>query len=52
MKKILGIIFLSLLIFNYINAEERNIKLNSLFQGFKNDMSKITKITENEIWKI
>ena len=52
MKKILGIVFLSLLFFSNVNAEERETELNNLFKQLKN--SEVTKAfeIENKIWKI
>jgi len=52
MKKLLGIVVLGLLIFNNVNAEERESELNNLFKQLKN--SEVTKAIEieNKIWKI
>ena len=52
MKKLLGIVFLSLLFFSNVNAEERETELNNLFKQLKN--SEFTKAfeIENKIWKI
>ena len=52
MKKLLGIVFLSLLFFSNVNAEERETELNNLFKQLKN--SEVTKAfeIENKIWKI
>ena len=36
MKKLLGILVLSLLFFNNVNAEERESELNNLFKQLKN----------------
>ena len=43
MKKILGILILSLFFFSNINAEERNDKLDKLFSKLKNCNSLIGK---------
>ena len=53
MKKILGILILSLFFFSKINAEERNNKLDNLFAELKNtkDISS-AQVIENEIWEI
>ena len=53
MKKILGILILSLFFFSNINAEERNDKLDKLFSKLKNtkDLSS-AQVIENEIWEI
>ena len=53
MKKILGILILSLFFFSKINAEERNNKLDKLFVELKNtkDLSS-AQVIENEIWEI
>ena len=53
MKKILGILTLSLFFFINVNAEERNNKLDKLFSKLKNtkDLSS-AQIIENEIWEI
>ena len=53
MKKILGILILSLFFFSNINAEERNNKLDKLFVELKNtkDLSS-AQVIENEIWEI
>ena len=52
MKKFLGILFLILLFFSNINAEEREIELNNLFIQLKDsEISKAIKI-EKKIWKI
>ena len=53
MKKILGILILSLFFFSKINAEERNNKLDKLFSKLKNtkDLSS-AQVIENEIWEI
>ena len=53
MKKILGILILSLFFFSKINAEERNNKLDNIFYELKNikDLSSAL-IIENKIQKI
>ena len=53
MKKILGILILSLFFFSNINAEERNDKLDKLFSKLKNtkDLSS-AQVIENEICEI
>ena len=53
MKKILGILILSLFFFSNINAEERNDKLDKLFSKLKNtkDLSS-AQVIENKIWEI
>ena len=53
MKKFLGILVLSLLFFSNINAEERDRKLDKLFNQLKStkDLSS-AQIIENEIWEI
>ena len=53
MKKILGILILSLLFFSNVNAEERDNKLDKLFTQLKNtkDLSS-AQVIENEIWEI
>ena len=52
MKKILGIIFLSLLFFSNVNAEERESELNNLFKQLKNSQATQAIEIENKIWKI
>ena len=52
MKKILVILLLNFLIFSNINAEEREKKLNILFNKLKNDTSIEISSTEKKIWKI
>jgi len=53
MKKLLGLLVLSLLFFNTINAEERKIELDKLFTQLKNTNNlSSAKIVENKIWKI
>ena len=52
MKKFLGILFLILLFFSNINAEERESELNNLFIQLKDsEISKAIEI-EKKIWKI
>ncbi len=53
MKKILGILVLSLLFFSNINAQEKNSKLDKLFTQLKNakDLTS-AQVIENEIWEI
>jgi tetratricopeptide (TPR) repeat protein len=53
MKKILGILILSLLFFSNVSAEERDNKLDKLFTQLKNtkDLSS-AQVIENEIWEI
>ncbi len=53
MKKTILIIFLSLLFFSNVNAEERNNKLDKLFIQLKNTKElSSAQIIENEIWEI
>ena len=53
MKKILGIVILSLLFFSNVNAEERKIKLDKLFTQLKNTKNlSSAQIVENKIWEI
>jgi len=53
MKKILGIVILSLLFFSNVNAEERKIKLDKLFNQLKNTKNlSAAQIVESKIWKI
>ena len=52
MKKNLGIIFLSLLFFSNVNAEERESELNNLFKQLKNSQATQAIEIENKIWKI
>ena len=53
MKKLLGIVALSLLFFNSVNAEERKVELDKLFAQLKNTKNLPTaQIVENKIWKI
>ena len=53
MKKILGVLVLSLFFFSNISAEERKNELDKLFVQLKNtkDLSS-AKIVENKIWEI
>jgi tetratricopeptide (TPR) repeat protein len=53
MKKLLGILILSLLFFNTVNAEERKIELDKLFDQLKNTKNlSSAKIVENKILEI
>jgi len=53
MKKSILIVFLSLLFFNNVNAEEKNNKLDKLFVQLKNAKDLPTaQIVEKKIWKI
>ena len=52
MKKILGIMFLSLFFFGNVNAEERENELNNLFKQLKNSQAIQAIEIENKIWKI
>ena len=52
MKKLLGILALSLLFFSNGNAEERESQLNNLFKQLKNSESIKAIEIENKIWKI
>ena len=52
MKKLLGILALSLLFFSNVNAEERESKLNNLFKQLKNSENTRAIEIENKIWKI
>ncbi len=53
MKKFLGILVLSLLFFSNINAEERNDKLDKLFNQLKNTKDLTSaQVIENNIWEI
>ena len=52
-KKLLGILILSLLFFNTVNAEERKIELDKLFDQLKNTKNlSSAKIVENKILEI
>jgi len=52
MKKLLGILALSLLFFSNVNAEERESELNNLFTQLKNSEISNAIEVENKIWKI
>jgi len=53
MKKILGILVISLLLFNNVSAEERSNKLEKLFDQLKNTRDlPAAQIIENKIWKM
>ena len=52
MKKLLGIVVLGLLLFNNVNAEERESELNNLFKQLKNSEATKAIEIENKIWKI
>ena len=53
MKKILGILTLSLFFFINVNAEERNNKLDKLFTQLKNTKElSSAQVIEKEIWEI
>jgi tetratricopeptide (TPR) repeat protein len=53
MKKILGIVILSLLFFSNVNAEERKIELDKLFKQLKNTKNlSSAQIVEKKIWEI
>ena len=52
MKKLLGIVFLGLLFFSNVNAEERESELNNLFEQLKNSEATKAIELENKIWKI
>ena len=52
MKKLLGILVLSLLFFSNVNAEERESELNNLFKQLKNSEISNAIEVENKIWKI
>ena len=52
MKKLLGILALSLLFFSNVNAEERESQLNNLFKQLKNSEATKAIEIENKIWKI
>jgi len=51
-KFFLGILFLSLLFFSSVHAEERESELNNLFKQLKNSESSKAIEIENKIWKI
>ena len=52
MKRLLGIMFLGLLFFSNVNAEERGGELNNLFKQLKNSEATQAIEIENKIWKI
>ena len=52
MKKFLEIIFIVLLFFNTVNANERENELNNLFKLLKNSEVSSAVEIENKIWKI
>ena len=52
MKRLLGIMFLGLLFFNSVNAEERESELNNLFKQLKNSQAAQAIEIENKIWRI
>ena len=52
MKKIILIIFFSLLLFNNAYAEERENELNNLFQQLRVSATTDAIVIENKIWKI
>ena len=52
MKRLLGIMFLGLLFFSSVNAEERESELNNLFKQLKNSEATQAIEIENKIWKI
>ena len=53
MKKLLGILVLSLLFFSNVNAEERKSELDKLFTQLKNKKNlSSAQIVENKIWEI
>ena len=53
MKKILGILILSLLFFSSVNAEKKDNKLDKLFNQLKNTKNlSSAQIIEKEIWEI
>jgi len=52
MKKISLYVFLVLLFFSNVNAEERESELNNLFKQLKNSESTKAIEIENKIWKI
>jgi len=52
MKKLLGILVLSLLFFSNVNAEERESELNNLFKQLKNSEATKAIEIENKIWEI
>jgi len=52
MKKLLGTIFVGLLFFSSVNAEERESELNNLFKQLKKSETTQAIDIENKIWKI
>ena len=52
MKKLITLLVLSLLLFNNVNAAERENELNNLFKQLKNSETKKAIEIENKIWKI
>jgi tetratricopeptide (TPR) repeat protein len=53
MKKLLGILALSLLFFSNVNSEERDLELNKLFNQLKNNSNASMAFEiEKKIWKI
>ena len=53
MKKLLGILVLSLLFFSNVNSEERNLELNKLFNQLKNNNNApMAYEIEMKIWNI
>ena len=52
MKKLLGTIFMGLLFFSSVNAEERESELNNLFKQLKKSETTQAIDIENKIWKI
>ena len=53
MKKVFGVLILSLFFFNNVNAEERNNKLDKLFTQLKNTKElSSAQVIEKEIWEI
>ena len=53
MKKILGVVFLSLLFFSNVNAKDRKSELDKLFSQLKNSKNlSSAQILEKKIWEI
>ena len=53
MKKLLGIVFFSLLLFSKVNAEDRKSQLDKLFSQLKNSKNlSSAQIVEKKIWEI
>ena len=53
MKKLLGVLALSLLFFSNVNSEERDLELNKLFNQLKNNSNASMAFEiEKKIWKI